>query len=367
MRAHRRRANRARRPSRRPPLPAKPSAPPSRRCTRRARRRRPSRARRPSCRRWRCLRRRRRSHASRRPSRGHRPSRRRPRRVRRRRPSCLRRRQSHRPEGEPNSGTVTSAALDPETGGGQQRLALKLASSHRPEGEPNSGTVTSAALDLETGGGQQSLALKLASSHRPEGEPNSGTITSATPDLEAGGRPAESCAQTGLILIAPTRGRTQFWHRHERRARSGDGGGQQSLALKLASSHRPEGEPNSGTITSAAPDLEAGGRPAESCAQTGLIAPTRGRTQFWHRHERRARSGDGGRPAEYRAQTGRRGRSRTGRAADARLKSSASAPGRCAIVVRSRSSLSGWMKEKGQRCVGRSLSAFKLRTHEVQL
>ena len=119
MRARRRRANRARRLSRRPPLPAKPSAPLSRHCTRRARRRRPSRARRPSCRRWRRLRRRRRSRASPRSSRGHRPSRRRPRRVRRRRPSCLRRRQE----------------------GGQQSLALKLASSHRPEGEPVPGTV----------------------------------------------------------------------------------------------------------------------------------------------------------------------------------------------------------------------------------
>ena len=72
---------------------------------------------------------------------------------------------SHRPEGKPKSGTITSAALDLETGGGQLSLALKLASSHRPEGEPNSGTVMSAALDLEVGGGQQSLALKLASSH----------------------------------------------------------------------------------------------------------------------------------------------------------------------------------------------------------
>jgi len=41
--------------------------------------------------------------------------------------------------------------------------------------------------------------------------------------------------------------------------------------------------------------------------------------------------------------------SRAGRAADARLKSSASAPGRCAIVVRSRSSLSGWMNKEEEK------------------
>ena len=142
MRARRRCANRARRPSRRPPLPAKPSAPPSRRCTRRARRRRPSRARRPSCRRSRRLRRRRRSQASRRPSRGHQE-------------------------------------------GGQQSLALKLASSHRPEGER---TRTWHRHERRArSDGQQRPALKLASSHRPEGEPVPGTVTSAALDPEAGG------------------------------------------------------------------------------------------------------------------------------------------------------------------------------------
>ena len=41
-------------------------------------------------------------------------------------------------------------------------MVPELGSSHRPEGEPNSGTVTSAALDPEAGDGQQSLALRLA-------------------------------------------------------------------------------------------------------------------------------------------------------------------------------------------------------------
>jgi len=43
--------------------------------------------------------------------------------------------------------------------------------------------------------------------------------------------------------------------------------------------------------------------------------------------------------------------SRAGRAADARLESSASAPGRCAIDVCSRSSfsLSGWMNKEGEK------------------
>jgi len=144
--------------------------------------------------------------------------------------------------------------------------------------------------------------------------------------------------------LAPSRAPRSIWRRRALDLETE--GGQQRPALKLASSHRPEGEPEPGTVTSTALDPEAEGAQQSPALRLGAEAEVETAACLSMGDSALKASAHCADTKDTEEAARSWTSSRAGRAADARLKTSASAPGRCAIVVRSCSSLNGWKNKE---------------------